>query len=289
MTIIAALLTIIGYSMNDTVVVFDRLRENLKKYKKMSLADVIDLSTNETLSRTMITSLDGAVVGHRALDGGRRNAAWFRHRDDFRDCDRHLFVDLCGRARHSLVAQPPRTWSKPGKRADRAGRELERERSQTAREETMAWFLSNLRYVAWTALAVGVLFFIWYTLGVRGITFGEGVFWEAGLRWLHVLSGIMWIGLLYYFNFVQTPNMAKIPDEQKPAISKVIAPAALFWFRWSAMSTLDLRAAAGVEREAISSQALSFGLVGEPLGRPSRSSSASACGWPSSCGSTFGS
>jgi preprotein translocase SecF subunit len=57
LTIIAALLTIIGYSMNDTVVVFDRLRENLKKYKKMALADVIDLSTNETLSRTMITSV----------------------------------------------------------------------------------------------------------------------------------------------------------------------------------------------------------------------------------------
>lgn len=57
LTIIAALLTIIGYSMNDTVVVFDRLRENLKKYKKMSLSDVIDLSTNETLSRTMITSV----------------------------------------------------------------------------------------------------------------------------------------------------------------------------------------------------------------------------------------
>ncbi|MBI3437869.1 MAG: protein translocase subunit SecF [Proteobacteria bacterium] len=56
LTIIAALLTIIGYSMNDTVVVFDRLRENLKKYKKMSLGDVIDLSTNETLSRTMVTS-----------------------------------------------------------------------------------------------------------------------------------------------------------------------------------------------------------------------------------------
>ncbi len=57
-------------------------------------------------------------------------------------------------------------------------------------------------------------------------------------RWLHVLSGIMWIGILYYFNFVQIPNMSKIPDEQKPAISKVIAPAALFWFRWSAMATI---------------------------------------------------
>jgi len=57
-------------------------------------------------------------------------------------------------------------------------------------------------------------------------------------RWLHVVSGVMWIGLLWYFNFVQIPNMAKIPDEQKPAISKVIAPAALFWFRWSALATV---------------------------------------------------
>ncbi|MGH8582139.1 MAG: urate hydroxylase PuuD [Gammaproteobacteria bacterium] len=57
-------------------------------------------------------------------------------------------------------------------------------------------------------------------------------------RWGHVLSGIMWIGLLYYFNFVQIPCMPQIPEEQKPAISKVIAPAALFWFRWAALSTL---------------------------------------------------
>jgi uncharacterized membrane protein len=58
------------------------------------------------------------------------------------------------------------------------------------------------------------------------------------MRWLHVASGVMWIGLLWYFNFVQTPSMPKIPDEQKPAISKVIAPAALFWFRWAALSTV---------------------------------------------------
>jgi len=57
-------------------------------------------------------------------------------------------------------------------------------------------------------------------------------------RWLHVLSGVMWIGLLWYFNFVQIPSMKKIPDEQKPAISKVIAPEALFWFRWAALSTV---------------------------------------------------
>lgn len=57
-------------------------------------------------------------------------------------------------------------------------------------------------------------------------------------RWLHVLSGVMWIGLLWYFNFVQIPSMPKIPDEQKPAIGKVIAPMALFWFRWAALATL---------------------------------------------------
>ena len=57
-------------------------------------------------------------------------------------------------------------------------------------------------------------------------------------RWLHVLSGVMWIGLLWYFNFVQIPSMPKIPDDQKPAISKVIAPQALFWFRWAALATL---------------------------------------------------
>jgi uncharacterized membrane protein len=58
------------------------------------------------------------------------------------------------------------------------------------------------------------------------------------MRWLHVISGVMWIGLLWYFNFVQIPSMPKIPDEQKPAVSKVIAPAALFWFRWAALATV---------------------------------------------------
>jgi len=58
------------------------------------------------------------------------------------------------------------------------------------------------------------------------------------VRYLHVISGVMWIGILWYFNFVQIPNMPNIPDDQKPAISKVIAPAALFWFRWGAMATL---------------------------------------------------
>jgi uncharacterized membrane protein len=63
--------------------------------------------------------------------------------------------------------------------------------------------------------------------------------WSAFvMRWLHVVSGVMWIGLLWYFNFVQIPSMPKIPDEQKPAIGKVIAPTALFWFRWAALATV---------------------------------------------------
>lgn len=62
LNMVAAILTVIGYSMNDTVVVFDRLRENLRKYKTMPLRDVIDLSLNETLSRTIITGITAVMV-----------------------------------------------------------------------------------------------------------------------------------------------------------------------------------------------------------------------------------
>ncbi len=56
--------------------------------------------------------------------------------------------------------------------------------------------------------------------------------------WLHVVSGILWIGLLWYFNIVQIPTMPKIPAELKPAVGKFIAPEALFWFRWAALATV---------------------------------------------------
>ncbi|HWA00364.1 MAG TPA: urate hydroxylase PuuD [Caulobacterales bacterium] len=103
----------------------------------------------------------------------------------------------------------------------------------------MAGFLSNIRYVAWTGLVLAVVFLLYYAIGVRGFAVGDGTFWEAAFRFAHVLSGIMWIGLLYYFNFVQIPNAPKIPEEHRgPSIGKVITPAALFWFRWGAMSTL---------------------------------------------------
>ncbi len=62
--------------------------------------------------------------------------------------------------------------------------------------------------------------------------------WTFCFRWLHIMSGVMWIGLLWYFNFVQTPTVPKIPAELRPAIPRFIAPAALFWFRWGAMSTI---------------------------------------------------
>jgi uncharacterized membrane protein len=81
--------------------------------------------------------------------------------------------------------------------------------------------------------AIAVILFLAFS-GV-GMSHQWGVF---ALKWLHVLCGILWIGLLYYFNFVQIPSMPKIPDEQKPAIGKVIAPTALFYFRWAALATL---------------------------------------------------
>lgn len=71
LTIVAALLTILGYSINDTVVVFDRLRENLTKYKAMPLRDVMNLSVNETLSRTLMTSITTLIaVGAMLIFGG---------------------------------------------------------------------------------------------------------------------------------------------------------------------------------------------------------------------------
>ena len=87
------------------------------------------------------------------------------------------------------------------------------------------------------------------------------LFWSWLFRYIHVVMGIMWIGLLWYFNFVQIPNMAKIPDEQKPAIGKVIAPAALFWFRWAALSTIITGLIVAYLNEYIH-EALSIGLMG---------------------------
>ena len=88
-------------------------------------------------------------------------------------------------------------------------------------------------------IAAGVVILVIIIFAAGGAAkIGEHAWWTFVMRWLHVMSGVMWIGLLWYFNFVQTPSMPKIPDEQKPAIGKVIAPTALFWFRWSALATV---------------------------------------------------
>ena len=102
----------------------------------------------------------------------------------------------------------------------------------------MAKILSDLTntIIAGVVLAIVLVIVLagWHD---AGLALDRG-WWSFLFRWLHVLSGVMWIGLLWYFNFVQIPNMGKIPDEQKPAVTGVIAPAALFWFRWGAMATI---------------------------------------------------
>ncbi|HEY2357413.1 MAG TPA: urate hydroxylase PuuD [Phenylobacterium sp.] len=86
-------------------------------------------------------------------------------------------------------------------------------------------------------------------------------FGEAVLRWMHVFFGILWIGLLYYFNFVQIRVMPAVPAELKPGVSKYIAPEALFWFRWSALATVIMGLAIAGSRGYLV-QTLSFGLAG---------------------------
>ena len=101
----------------------------------------------------------------------------------------------------------------------------------------MSNLLSSLPKTIHASLALAILLFLGLFYLNDGFAF-DTLFWSWLARLTHVVVAIMWIGLLWYFNFVQIPNMAKIPDEQKPAIGKVIAPAALFWFRWAALATI---------------------------------------------------
>ena len=101
----------------------------------------------------------------------------------------------------------------------------------------MISLLSSLSKTVHTSIALAIILFLGFFYQNGGFSF-DALFWSWVARYTHVLVGIMWIGLLWYFNFVQIPNMSKIPDEQKPAIGKVIAPAALFYFRWAAAFTV---------------------------------------------------
>jgi uncharacterized membrane protein len=96
--------------------------------------------------------------------------------------------------------------------------------------------LQSLPKTIHLSIAISVLLLL-------GLFFGgdlsfDRLFWSWLFRYFHVISGVMWIGLLWYLNFVQIPSMPKFTDEQKPAITKVIAPAVLFWFRWAALATI---------------------------------------------------
>ena len=95
----------------------------------------------------------------------------------------------------------------------------------------------SLSKVVHASLALAVLLFLFLFFNDGGIAI-DTIFWSWLFRYLHVVAGVMWIGLLWYLNFVQIPSMPKITDEQKPAITKVIAPAVLFWFRWAAFATI---------------------------------------------------
>ncbi len=101
----------------------------------------------------------------------------------------------------------------------------------------MGNLLSSLPKTIHASLGLAIILFLGLFYGNGGFDF-DTIFWSWLTRLIHVTVAIMWIGLLWYFNFVQIPNMPKIPDEQKPAIGKVIAPAALFYFRWAALLTI---------------------------------------------------
>jgi uncharacterized membrane protein len=101
----------------------------------------------------------------------------------------------------------------------------------------MSNFLSSLSKTIHASVGLMIILFLGLFYLNEGFAF-DTLFWSWLFRYIHVVVAIMWIGLLWYFNFVQIPNMAKIPDEQKPAIGKVIAPAALFYFRWAAAFTV---------------------------------------------------
>ena len=101
----------------------------------------------------------------------------------------------------------------------------------------MFTILQSLSKTIHLSIVLAILLFLGLFFGGGDFYFDQ-IFWSWLFRYFHVVSGLMWIGLLWYVNFVQIPSMPKIADEQKPAITKVIAPAVLFWFRWAAFATI---------------------------------------------------
>jgi uncharacterized membrane protein len=101
----------------------------------------------------------------------------------------------------------------------------------------MGKFFENLGAVLVTGLVLAILIAVFPDSGYAN-SVGAGDVWLGVFQWLHVFFGITWIGLLYYFNFVQIPTMPTVPAELKPGVTKFIAPKALFYFRWGAAFTV---------------------------------------------------
>ena len=101
----------------------------------------------------------------------------------------------------------------------------------------MVSILQSLSKTIHLSIVLAILLFLGLFFSGGDWAFDQ-LFWSWLFRYFHVLAGVMWIGLLWYLNFVQIPSMPKIPDEQKPAVGKVIAPTALFYFRWAALATV---------------------------------------------------
>ena len=125
----------------------------------------------------------------------------------------------------------------------------------------MAGLLSNFRNTMILSVVLALIM-----IGAFSQVSPQGlgvIFWQAGFRWRHVVFGILWIGLLYYFNFVQIRKMPDIPAELKPAVSKYIAPEALFWFRWAALLTVLAGIGVAILRgRAYAEKVFSFGFAG---------------------------
>jgi len=101
----------------------------------------------------------------------------------------------------------------------------------------MGKLLENLNLTLATGLILAILIALFPDSGYANSVGGNDL-WLGVFQWLHVFFGITWIGLLYYFNFVQIPTMPSVPAELKPGVSKYIAPKALFYFRWGAAFTV---------------------------------------------------
>src|SRR3954454_5933889 len=122
----------------------------------------------------------------------------------------------------------------------------------------MGALLANFRNTVILSVLLALVVIWGYSTGPQGT---GPIFLQAVFRWMHVFFGILWIGLLYYFNFVQIRVMPDVPAELKPGVSKYIAPEALFWFRWAAVATVVMGLAIAGSRHYLV-QTLSFGMAG---------------------------